>query len=233
MSTAATPDKDRTDPVRERRAYDSPVRRQRAAETRERIVEAGSALVHSFTTWDWRSLTFRAVAERAGVSERTVYRHFATERELLDAIMRRLEEEAGLTYDQVDLDDLATVTARSFATLSSFAVSPWTPEDFGVPTLVAEDRRRRDALIGAVGRRVGAWPDPQRRMAAALLDVLWSVPAYERLLAAWKLDAGQATDALTWAIDLLVEAIRDGRAPGRVGRAGTAGEPPVGPSPSA
>src|SRR3954452_9555040 len=88
------------------RRYDSPVRRSRAAVTRERIVAAGSELVHHFPSWDWKELTFRAVADRAGVSERTVYRHFATERELHDAGMRRLEEEAGLSYDQLRLADL-------------------------------------------------------------------------------------------------------------------------------
>jgi hypothetical protein len=31
---------------RQTRRYDSPVRRERSAETRERIVEAGSGLVH-------------------------------------------------------------------------------------------------------------------------------------------------------------------------------------------
>ena len=48
-----------------RRRYDSPVRRQQAAETRARILAAGSALVHGYPTWDWRELTFRAVAEKA------------------------------------------------------------------------------------------------------------------------------------------------------------------------
>ena len=44
----------------ERRPYDSPVRRSRAAATRERIVAAGSELVHGFEAWDWDQLTYRA-----------------------------------------------------------------------------------------------------------------------------------------------------------------------------
>ena len=51
--------------------------------------------MHGYDTWDWRDLTFRSVAERAGVGERTVYRHFPTERHLHDAVMERLESEAG------------------------------------------------------------------------------------------------------------------------------------------
>ena len=70
-----------------RRRYDSPLRRERAAQTRERITDAGVALVRELPTWDWQGLTFAAVAARAQVSVRTVYRYFATERDLHDAII--------------------------------------------------------------------------------------------------------------------------------------------------
>ena len=49
---------------RHRRSYDSGLRRQRAAETRERIVAAGSELLHGSSVRDWHGLTIRAVAER-------------------------------------------------------------------------------------------------------------------------------------------------------------------------
>ena len=73
--------------IASRRTYDNRARQEKAAQTRERIVAAGSELVHDFDTWNWRDLTFKAVAERAGVGERTVYRHFPTERHLHDAVM--------------------------------------------------------------------------------------------------------------------------------------------------
>src|SRR3954447_11385181 len=107
----------------EGRPYDAPKRRKQVELTRERIVAAGSDLVHEFASWDWGALTFRAVAERAGVGERTVYRHFPTERRLHDAVMQRLEEEAGVTYEDVSLDNLGAVTAKVFSSRGSFAVS--------------------------------------------------------------------------------------------------------------
>jgi hypothetical protein len=51
-------------------------------------------------------------------------------------------------------------------------------------------------------------------MATAVLDVLWGVLPYERLTTAWSLEGPQATAALTWAIDILVDAIRGDRRPG-------------------
>jgi len=194
----------------ERRKYESPVRRQQAAETRERIVAAGSELVHEFSRWDWRELTVRAVAKRAGVNERTVYRHFSNERELHDAIMRRLQEEAGDPVDGLTLEGFATVVARLFAYLSSFATEPRTATD---PTFVAVDERRRQALVAALEPWTEGWSATEREMAAALLDMPWNVGAYERLVAVWGLGTEEATQAVTGLIGLLVDAIRDGRRP--------------------
>ncbi|WP_018500272.1 TetR/AcrR family transcriptional regulator [Parafrankia discariae] len=213
MSVSATPDEDGDDATRPRRRYDSPLRRERAVQTRERIVAAGSALVHGFPVWDWGGLTFRAVAERAGVGERTVYRHFPTERDLHNAVMRRLQEEAGVSYEGMELDDVADTTRRSFATLSSYAVARWSHPDPSQPALVDEDRARRDALLDAVIPQTADWSEAERQTAAAMLDVLWNVPSYERLVSVWEFDGDAATGAISWVIGLVVEAIRDGRRP--------------------
>ena len=109
-----------TAPVRPRRQYDSSLRRQRAAETRERIIAAGSTLLRGSSVRDWQGLTIRAVAEQAGVNERTVYRHFANEQGLHDAVMHRLEDEAGIELHGMQLEDLAGVTARIFDHVATF-----------------------------------------------------------------------------------------------------------------
>jgi AcrR family transcriptional regulator len=186
------------------------LRRKKAAATRERILVAGSDLVHRFSSWDWRELTVRAVAKRARVNERTVYRHFSSERELHDGVMRRLQEEAGIALDGLTLDEFGAVVAQLFAYLSSFATAPRTPND---PTFVALDERRRQALLAAVERSTNGWSATDREMAAALLDVLWSVPVYERLVTVWGLGTRQAARGVTGLIRLLVGAIRSGRRP--------------------
>jgi AcrR family transcriptional regulator len=195
-----------------RRPYDSPVRRRQAAETRARIVAAGSELVHEFDSWHWDALTFRAVAERAGVGERTVYRHFPSERHLHDAVMARLEEEAGVTYEGLDLATLPEITARVFSSRRSFAAHE--AVDVGDDALLVEvDQRRRDALLHAVTHATPTWTDAERRTVAALLDVVWSMPAYERLVGGWDLDGDDATHAITWLMSLLTNVIDDDEPP--------------------
>ncbi len=189
-----------------RRNYDNRARRQKAAETRGRIVTAGTELVHGFDTWNWRDLTFRAVAERAGVGERTVYRHFPTERHLHDAVMQRLESEAGIRYEDVNLGNLAEVTGRVFASLQRFSVrqSVQTPAD---PTFVTVDHRRRDALLRAVSAAAPHWSEADRQLVAGLLDVLWNLPSYERLVGVWNIDGDDATRAIGWLMDKVIQSI--------------------------
>jgi AcrR family transcriptional regulator len=197
--------------VRQRRPYDSSLRRERAAQTRKRILDAGLQLAHECPVWDWRGLTIRAAAERAGVSERTVYRHFPGEREFHDAVMQRLEEQAGVTLEALRLEDVAEATARVFAHVTSFPMVSRTPALD--PTLTATDQRRRASLLRAVAPATAGWPDTDRRMAAGVLDILWAVMSYERLVTAWELSPQQATRAITWVIGLIEAAVREGRAP--------------------
>src|SRR5919108_1196406 len=199
-----------TEPARQTRRYDSPVRRQRAAETRDRIIGAGAELLHESPVWNWGELTVRAVAERAGVTERTVYRHFATERDLRDAVLARLEDEAGVDLEGLRLEDVAAVTTRTFEYVSSFPLEPRTPSD---ATTAAASERLRAALLGAVAPATEGWPEGDRTLSAAALDVLWSMASYERLVAGWGLDPGDAVRAVTWAIGLIEDAIRHDHRP--------------------
>jgi AcrR family transcriptional regulator len=197
-------------PVRACRGYDSRLRLQRAAQTRDRIVTAGSELLHGSPVRDWQALTIRAVAERAGVNERTVYRHFVNERGLRDAVMHRLEEEAGIDLAGLRLEEVADAAARIFEHVSSYPLEPRPPLD---PTLTEAGQRRRNALLGAVAARTAGWPEANRVAAAAMFDVLWSVASYERLVVGWQLDRKQAIRGITWVIKLVEEAVREGRQP--------------------
>jgi AcrR family transcriptional regulator len=191
--------------IESRRRYDNRARQEKAAQTRERIVAAGSDLVHVFESWNWRDLTFKAVAERAGVGERTVYRHFPTERHLHDAVMQRLESEAGVSYEDVNLANLAETTARVFASLQRFSVR----DSFPAPhddAFVSSDQRRRDALLRAVSHAASA-SETHQRMIAGLLDVLWSPASYERLVGLWGLDGADATAAIEWLMTKVVAAV--------------------------
>jgi AcrR family transcriptional regulator len=197
-------------PPRTGRPYDGTLRRERAAETRERILVAGSELLHRSSVRDWKKLTVRSVAERAGVNERTVYRYFGSERGLRDAVMQRNERDAGIDLAGMRLEDITTVAAQIFDHVSQYPREPRPPLD---PTLVDAKDRQREALAGAITIEAGQWADEDRTLAAALFDVLWSVASYERLVVDWEIDHERAVKGMAWVIGLVEDAVRDGRGP--------------------
>ncbi len=193
------------------RRYESPVRRRQALETRERIIEAGCKLLRRSSIRDWRALTIRGVADQAGVNERTVYRYFGNERGLRDAVMDRLEEKAGIELEGMRLEDVAGFAARIFGHVSAYRGRPKPSLD---PTLNDAGVRQKRALTAAVAERTQKWTDAERTATAALLDVLWNVATYERLVTEWEMDRDQAIQTVRWAIGLVEDAIGAGRRPG-------------------
>jgi AcrR family transcriptional regulator len=197
--------------AKQTRPYDSPVRRERSAETRERIVEAGSALVHELGSWDWSDLTVRDVASRAGVHERTVHRHFATERDLRAAVLQRLIEESGVTVEGMRLADVPQHVEQLFGYLSGFSSAQRREPD---SLFVALDQRRKAALLQTVSQGAKGLSESETRLVAAMIDALWGMPTYNRLTGDWGLDADEAARGVNWLVGLLTDAVRKGRGPG-------------------
>jgi AcrR family transcriptional regulator len=193
-----------------RRPYDNTLRRERAEQTRLRIVRAGAELLRTSSMRDWRTVTMRAVAERAGVNQRTVYRHFPNERALRDAVLHHFEQEAGIELSSMSLDDVGDVTARIFGSISRYAPPVGPTLD---PTLAEAKQRMQDALRAAVAAATVGWSAEERTLAAAAIDLLWAPTSYERLLLNWDLEHEEAIRVVAWLIDLVEAAIRDGRHP--------------------
>jgi AcrR family transcriptional regulator len=187
------------------RRYDSPARRRQQEETRERILDAATEIAREQVDWDWTGLTFRAVAERADVGERTVYRHFTTSEDLHSAVMQRLIAAAGVSYEDMTLEGVALLARRFFRALPRFTSRP---QPSGGPAAQEADRRRREAVL----RAVSAETDDRAlaRRAAAVLDVL-SVPyAYERLVGTWGMSPRQAADTVAWVVEVVGRELREG-----------------------
>ena len=85
--------------------------------------------------------------------------------------------------------------------------------------IVVEEPRRgfgaacHAGLLAAVGAVADDWPEADRTVAAAVLDVLWGVATYERLAVDWGLDPDRAVAGIAWLATLVEEAVRTGRRP--------------------
>lgn len=192
------------------RRYDNSRRREAAEDTRRRIVEAGCEIVRRSAVRDWGGLTVAATASRAGVSERTVYRHLGSEVGLREAVMARIQQSAGIDLEALRIGGVAEMAALIFAQVAAFR--DVAPPDLD-PTLRAAGERQRRALTEAVAEAAPEWSADQHLAAAAALDVLWAPAGLERMVRDWGLDPDDATAALTWAIHLVERAVADGTPP--------------------
>jgi AcrR family transcriptional regulator len=86
VSVSASGDEARTDVERgsSRRRYSSPLREQRAKQTRATVLDVASGL---FTTRGWAATGMRDVARAAGVATETVYAHFSSKTDLLRQVV--------------------------------------------------------------------------------------------------------------------------------------------------
>jgi AcrR family transcriptional regulator len=144
------------------------------------------------------------------LNERTVYRYFGDEKGLRDAVLHRHAQNAGIELDGMQLEDLAKVATQVFEHISTYPIDARPQLD---PTLIEANQRQNDAVLGAMVARTEGWPSDRQMLAAAMVDVLWSVATYERLTVNWHADLKQATDGVTWVIGLIEEAVRNGREP--------------------
>ena len=86
-----------------------PRARRDAEATRRRLIAAALEL---FTTVGFRATTTPMLAERAGIAEGTIYRHFSGKDELLNAAYRQVQERATAIVKEVEADRALPVRDR-------------------------------------------------------------------------------------------------------------------------
>ena len=178
--------------------YHSPLRVAQLAATRDRIVRAAAqaAAAHGGA-----APAFAEVAQRAGVNERTVYRHFPTEAALQEAATAQLEADAGWPEQALDAAALPELVRRTFAAFGRHRPAGSEPARSGPRA------RRRELLLEALRPLGRGLPRERAVAAAALVQLLSSAEAY-RQLAAWGLDGRAAAQAAAGATELVVAELR-------------------------
>src|SRR5689334_8535118 len=90
---------------KKKRAYDTTLRKEQAAGTRDDIVAAAAAILKTGVRPE--QLSFAEVADRAGIAIRTVYRHFAEPGDLLQAVAAKAVESFELSSELPLAEQLA------------------------------------------------------------------------------------------------------------------------------
>jgi AcrR family transcriptional regulator len=173
--------------------------------TREAILDA---VERCLSQGSLDEITFSQVAQEAGVSDRTVYRHFETKELMLEAFWGRVQQTLGIERSTRSWKDYLETRPEAFEQMEKRerlirAV---------MQSVQAADARRRINPARQVGIRrvvadaVGKMPEPAFTELCALVHLLGSAPAWAALKDYWGIDGARAGHVVARAIATLAKA---------------------------
>lgn len=192
------------------RNYNSSLRADQARGTRELILEAVRKI---FERDPEAAFSFDDLAHEAGVSRRTVFRHFKDKDALLDAFWARTNESLGVPFWPHNERDLIALPPELFAALdrNEGVVRASNVSATGREVrLRSNDHRQAAFRESLAAARQGL--DPARvRQLEAIVHLLFSPAAWQTMKDHWGLTGREAGEASAWAIDSLLKAARKER----------------------
>jgi len=206
----------------EARTYNSRLRQEQTEATRERIVAAMADILAE----DGRieAATNRAVAQRAGVTEVTVYRHFPSRELLLRGLWEHLNKRNGANIGMPESEaEILEKVGPLFATFDAAPahITAAITTEHGREMRGSLDELRRAAFLDALAEATDGLSPGDKAKAAGVIQLLYSAYAWLSLREQWNVRGQDAADAAGWAIETLLADLRArGSAPIKPGAAG-------------
>jgi len=197
------------------RTYVSPLRDEQARQTQERILDAVTELLVDHRADE---ITTRQIADRAGVSAPTVYRHFPDRGALIEAVAARLTEvgrTVGHDSAAARREDLPGIYQSMFRAADAYPVEATAdallnadPRRYGTAT-----RQHTDELIAFVAEELPELDEREVAGLAGLLRSLASVQTWLRMRAEFDVPGVRSGPLVVWAFETLVAEARRGTMP--------------------
>jgi hypothetical protein len=174
--------------------------------TRERILQAA---IDCLNDEDLEQLTVEGVAAKAGVTKRTIYRHFATREDMLAACWPMMQKMVGLPGTGNFEDTAAGLMAMPMKLFPNFDKQP------GIVRASAYSRAGRELRIRVNDRRKASFlkaakearpdlDDAEALRLAATIQLLCSAFAWSVMRDFWGLTGEQSGRAVTDALKILL-----------------------------
>jgi AcrR family transcriptional regulator len=191
------------------RAYKSELRKEQQQQTRQRILEA---LVDELAAGG-DDFAIGRVAERAGVSVRTVYHHFPDRESQIEAVAAWLDDLVGEAQLPKTAAELPAYGRRRYLNFFAHERLMRAQLNSGVASEVRKRRRRRsEAAIDACLQATGA-PADDVRMAAAMVKSIIGAKLGVQLTDDYRLDRERALAVGEWTVGLIVAALERKKGP--------------------
>jgi AcrR family transcriptional regulator len=197
------------------RPYSSPLRDSQVQRTRDLILDALTELLAELPS---DQISTREIAQRAGVSQPTVYRHYPDRQALLEGLADRvtLRWSASTGGRRArSLDELAANAVEDIALTEEHAV-----EAMAEAVLNADPRRlsrasreRSEELRQLVAESFPEYSERDHLRITALLRTIFSVQSWLRMREEFGIPGDESGPVLAWAFQTLVDEIRAGKFP--------------------
>jgi AcrR family transcriptional regulator len=186
--------------------YHSPLRSRQKEQTRDLVLDAVDAILRRATVSE---VTIAAVARQADVTERTIYRHFPTREDLLDAVWRRALHAVtgGQTQQAETLDQILDLTRAAYENFDTKAgiVRALIAAPEGVEASKRPAEIRLEMLREAYAGLLAGIPEDQVNAVVVATHVLSGASAWSHLRDYCGLDGAAGGQAAALAIELIVE----------------------------
>lgn len=189
--------------------YHSPLRSRQKEQTRGLILNAVDAILRRAPVSE---VTIAAVAREADITERTIYRHFPTREDLLNAAWRRALRAfiRGQTQQVETLDQILELTRAAYENFDAnegiVRAIISAPEGVEVRKRPAEIRL--DMLKKAYAGILAGLPEEQVMAVVMATHVLSSASSWSHLRDYCGLDGAKGGQVAALSIELIVEAIK-------------------------
>jgi AcrR family transcriptional regulator len=182
------------------------LRERRMAAARQHILDAAYELLVQHPE---ETFSHEAIAARAGVGARTVYRYFPSQADLYQEMWVRVREQAGTIFPGTEEQILPQVPIlfggfdRNEAVLTAILESPagHRVRERGAP-------EGREAFSKALGKLTAGMKAARKRQVAAVFLAMYSAPFWELLRKRGGLSGTDAIAATEWAMHTLLEGLR-------------------------
>jgi AcrR family transcriptional regulator len=179
------------------------LRDEQKEQTRTNILEAAVALVRRAGE---QEVTIRAVAAAAGVTERTVYRHFKSRDALLRSVWQRMTELIARPAPAETADALVERPRNLFPQLDQERelvrgyLRSGSPR--GRRTRFTEQRQQ--VMVRWLGEELEYVDEPSLRRRAAIASLIASAYAWQYLEEVWGMNGKEAGEAAAEALEILL-----------------------------
>jgi AcrR family transcriptional regulator len=179
------------------------LRAEHVEQTRARILDAAIAQMSDAPV---ESLTVAGIAKRAGITERTIYRHFQTRDALLAAVWPRMQSLVGSRGFPQTAADLVATPRRLFPAFDGKEglVRASVYSEAGREVRLRANDERQAAMIACVRDALPELEGAAVRARAAAVQLLNSAFAWSAMRDFWDLDGQAAGEAAAEAISILL-----------------------------